>query len=534
MQLVNKLLTVIFVLVISIVAICSNALAAAAIPFQDISDSYAKQEIVDLYNKHIIAGTKPQQFEPHKTVTRAEFVAMMNRLLKVEPVNNQIAAFVDVPGNAWFYNEVQAAINLGLVQGTSEHYFSPKKVVTRQEAAVILVRALKQNTDSAVNSDLSFSDANDVASWAVDEVNKMNQLGLMKGSGGEFRPEAPLTREETAAIMYRVLHMSNWSKVIQTNPASTIQMGWQLDQSAAQFIDSIKKSHVNTAVPRWFFIEKTGTVSNYTDTTLLNWTMKNHIKLWALFGNHSDSNVTHEMLSTEANRSKTINQIVSYVKRYHLNGINMDFENVAASDRDHLTSFVASLASVLHQAGAVLSIDVSPDLGSDWTAAFDYAKLGTFADYVVLMAYDEHWGGGAEPGSVSSLPWFKQAIDKQLASVPSSKTIVALPFYTRDWSVTSQSVTSSAITLTEQVAKIKYGPGRVKWDDAVGQYVVSYTKQGVPHYIWAEDSRSLSAKYEYASSRNVKGFAYWYMGAETADIWTSIHNLQRYTSYEFK
>lgn len=129
-----------------------------------------------------------------------------------------------------------------------------------------------------------------------------------------------------------------------------------------------------------------------------------------------------------------ISQVAAYVKTYKLDGINVDFENVDPADREGLTAFVTSLTATLHALGAVVSVDVSPDLGTDWTDAFDYAKLGAVSDYMVLMGYEEHWNGDPKAGSVASLPWVEKALDTMLSEVVRAKTILALPLYTRDWS----------------------------------------------------------------------------------------------------
>ncbi|MBJ8191911.1 glycoside hydrolase, partial [Bacillus cereus] len=127
------------------------------------------------------------------------------------------------------------------------------------------------------------------------------------------------------------------------------------------------------------------------DASLSSWAKQNNKKVWAMLGNHSDPVLTHQILSDEKKRAAVIQKLAGYVKTYGLSGINVDFENVSPEDRLSLTAFISELGTSLRKAGAVLSIDVSPDLGTDWTEAFDYEALGRYADYVVLMGYDEHW-----------------------------------------------------------------------------------------------------------------------------------------------
>ncbi|MBO9599987.1 MAG: S-layer homology domain-containing protein, partial [Cohnella sp.] len=118
--------------------------ATNRLPFDDIRRNYATEAIVNMSNNKIITGTGIRAFEPDKPVTRAEFVTMLIRLLGIEPVSSAVQTFTDVPGTAWFYPWVQPAIQLNLVNGVSDVRFEPARTVTREEAAAMLNRALKQ------------------------------------------------------------------------------------------------------------------------------------------------------------------------------------------------------------------------------------------------------------------------------------------------------------------------------------------------------------------------------------------------------
>ncbi len=502
-------------------------------PFDDISSSFARQNIIDLAKEGIIDGTGDRKFEPKKNVTRAEFITMTSRLLKLQPVDSDIVTFSDVPRSAWYYGWVQAGIHLGIVEGKGMNQFQPDTRITRQEAAVLIVRALKEERDSSANVELPYQDRMKVADWAVSSVQVALKLGLMRGDQGSFRPNDYVTREETAAILDRVFKDSYWSKVLNTTPASNIQLGWQNASTTAQYIATIKQSTINTLVPRWFFFDNNNDkpLANYVDSSLLTYAKQNNKKIWAMLGNRSNAEWTHTALTDLVRRDNIIKQLTAYVKSYGLAGINVDFENVSPQDRLPLTSFVTELTKSLHTVGGVVSIDVSPDLGTDWTDAFDYAALGKAADYVVLMGYDEHWDGDPIAGSVSSLPWVERATNKLLTSVSASKTILALPLYTRDWTIRTSGATSEELSLVKQGQRLRSVWSSKSWDSNLAQYVATYTQNGLQHRIWMEEGRSISSKYLMAAEHGIAGFAYWYIGAETADIWTSIRNVNRYSSY---
>lgn len=507
---------------------------AENLPFTDLEGAYGTHEIAALYNQSIMKGTSPTLFSPDRPITRAESLTVLIRLLKLEPVHGAVAAFTDVPASRWYYGSVQAGVDLGITEGTSPGEFAPDQPLTRQEAAVWLVRALKQSGTSVGTAPV-FSDRGEMATWAVPSIAIVQELGLMQGDGGEFRPNAPITRQETAVLMARVLETRDFATKINQPAASGIQLGWQYNQTTEQYEQSVQRSGINTLSPRWLFLESNGTISQYIDRSLITWAGQHNKKVWAMVGNRFDADATHLMLADKAKSAAAVKQIGDLVRNYGLDGINLDFENIYPYDKAALTSFVQALAARLHQEQALLTFSVSPDLGTDWTEAFDYAALGKASDYMVLMGYDEHWAGGSVAGSVSSLPWQQRGLDRLIAAVPATKVILALPLYTRDWSLNKDgSAASSAdLTLTEQNRLLSAYGLHPKWNRTLQQYTADYTSGTVRHRIWVEDARSLSRKYAMGASRKIAGFAYWYVSSESADVWPALRNAGRYAGYHF-
>ncbi|MNZ41616.1 putative sporulation-specific glycosylase YdhD [compost metagenome] len=501
------------------------------LPYSDIANSYAKEAIMNLYNKNIMNGTSSSLFSPKEPVTRAQFMTTLIRLLNLEPVNSSIPAYSDVKKTAWYYGAVQASTDLGLTEGAGNGTFNPDQSVTRQEAATWIVRTLKQAAAEANGASYTgYTDDKSISAWARSYVSIISKLGVMEGSEGAFHPKQALTRQETAMILNRLLQNDDFSAKLNQAYKPGIQIGWQYSQTNEEFKASILQSNVNILSPRWYFLDSSGSFSDHTDTSLVKWGNQNGKKIWALFGNRSDQKITHQLLSSSEKSSAMIARIKSAVVKNGLHGINLDFENVAPADRNSLTAFVTKLANELHSVNAVLSVDVSPNLNSDWTEAFDYEALGKSADYIVMMGYDEHWSGGLYPGSVASLPWVENGLNTLIADVPGSKIILALPFYNRDWIVNSKGLSPSSedITLSEQANRVANKNSAVKWDQKSGQYTFSYWKSSTQHKIWLEESRSLSLKYKMALENNIAGFAYWSIGGETADIWTTLRNVAKY------
>jgi spore germination protein len=507
----------------------------SGLPFNDISRSYAKDAIVRLSKLNLIDGTGNRRFEPTKPIKRAEFITMMDRLFGIEPVISAIPSFSDVSKKDWFYRWVQPSAQLGVATGTSSSKFEPSRNVTRQDAAVMLAAALKQQATAAATATgiPVYQDQSQISTSALPSVLQLQKLAVMQGDGTKFRPAAAITRQEAAVFMDRVLQHQGWADQIRSKPASRIQLGWQYASTTAQYEQQILQSNVNTLSPRWFYLDKSETVKSTVDPALVTWAHQHGKKVWAMLGNRSNDTLTHQILTDPKLQTSAIQSLINNVGKYGIDGLNVDFENVLPEDRDSLTGFVSDLGKQLRAIHVVLSVNVSPDLGTDWTEAFDYSALGVCADYIVLMGYDEHWGGNTIPGSVSSLPWLNQGLESLLAQVPSKKVIMAMPLYTRDWSQTASGIRSEDWSLVKQndtVFNLKLQPA---WNPELGQYVTVFLQQKVTHQLWLEDGRSLTAKIRLGESHGLAGYAYWYMGSESPDIWVSLRNEMKFFSYHF-
>jgi|GEM_PF-371847 len=517
--------------------VTSAAAAGPSAPFDDVRDNFASQAIQRMAALHIVTGTSERLFEPDKPVTRAEFTTMLGRLLRIEPVESAIPSFSDAPKSAWYYGWVQSAIQLGLAQGINDASFAPNRPVTREEAAVLIARALKQPLDTvAVSTDLSepiYRDLAQIQNWALPSVYRLRQLGLMGGDAdGSFRPGSPMTRQEAAVLLDRIWSYPGWAKEIQAVPNTPIQLGWQYGQSIAQYEKEVLTSGINTLSPRSFFLNSNGSVADYTDAALVAWAHGKGKQVWTMVGNRSDQAATHAMLADAGRRSAFALQLAGLVRQYKLDGLNIDFENMAPADRQSFTAFISELNEALNKIPAVLSVNVSPDFGTDWTDVFDYAALGKAADYIVLMGYDEHWDGGA-PGSVSSLPWLRQGLTTLLKQVSASRVVLALPLYNRDWNTRAGITTSEEISLIQQNDLLANMHAKMRWDGEIGQYYASYGTTASLHQIWLEDGRSLTLKLGLGEAYGVAGYGFWYMGGESADVWTSLANARRFASYSF-
>ncbi|MCM3748109.1 pullulanase [Paenibacillus pasadenensis] len=177
--------------------------------FRDLTGHWAEAAVKQLAAKGIVNGTSAELFTPGKPVTRAEFTAMLVRALKLEASGTAAAGFKDVPSQAWYASAVAAAQQHGLVSGKSADSFQPDAPISREEMALMLMRAYDAQTDAAVTESgvkSSPKDMKDVSAWAVNGVREALALGIMKGySDGKFLPEGVTNRAESAQAVFNMM-----------------------------------------------------------------------------------------------------------------------------------------------------------------------------------------------------------------------------------------------------------------------------------------------------------------------------------------
>ncbi|CAK4867174.1 unnamed protein product [Aphanomyces euteiches] len=184
--------------------------------FSDLNGHWAKQDIELLASKQIISGTSKTAFTPNAKITRAEFASLLVRSLGLSSTSTKIA-YSDVTAKDWFYNDVATASAEGIISGTGNGKFNPNGQITREEMAVMIMRALKTagksvGGNTAVNQTLAaFKDADKISSWSKQSVAEAVANGLLQGvDGDKFVPADSATRAQAAVLLKRFLQKAGF------------------------------------------------------------------------------------------------------------------------------------------------------------------------------------------------------------------------------------------------------------------------------------------------------------------------------------
>ncbi|PQP81222.1 hypothetical protein C0Q44_22655 [Paenibacillus sp. PCH8] len=176
-----------------------------SIKFIDISQTFNRDQITWLAEQNIIQGVSETRFEPRRPITRAEFTALIVRLMGIEPTWNDQHGFQDVNDEDWFAAEIKAAVNRDMVHGMGNGRFAPYALVTREQASKIIANVVRKIRPEPLNSGRSFTDQTDVSDWAKEEVQELAGMFMITGyQDGSFRPMQHLSRSEAAALIFRL------------------------------------------------------------------------------------------------------------------------------------------------------------------------------------------------------------------------------------------------------------------------------------------------------------------------------------------
>jgi len=180
---------------------------SAIVSFKDVpANHWARQDIEFMAARSIVKGSDDNLFKPEEQVTRAEFTAFMQRALKLPEPGKNTPVFLDVPSSAWFCNSVAAAAYAGLVKGTGDGYFEPRRSITREEMATVIMRVYLLEQDNLPVGDLTFADASQISPWAKEAVAAAVKLGIIKGMDERhFVPREKATRAQAVVMIKRLL-----------------------------------------------------------------------------------------------------------------------------------------------------------------------------------------------------------------------------------------------------------------------------------------------------------------------------------------
>ena len=295
---------------------------------------------------------------------------------------------------------------------------------------------------------------------------------------------------------------------------------------------------LNTIAPTWFFLENTnGDIYSLASADYVNTAHSLGLKVWAVMNDFDGQTICNGPNSTEETaavlqstsvRNHIIEQIISEAVNTGIDGINVDYEKVSEESEVDFEQFIRELSAACHSNGLILSVD---NYVPTYTPQYNRYEEGVFADYFIIMGYDEHGPWSHEVGSVASLPYVTQGVQDTIdLGVNPSKIILGVPFYTRLWHEKDEggntfSFTCETMNMKDAQDAVSAAGATIEWNEEAGQnYATWILDNATAARIWLEDGKSIDKKLELMQEKNLAGAAMWKISWETPDIWDVISN----------
>ncbi|HJT65943.1 MAG TPA: glycosyltransferase [Pyrinomonadaceae bacterium] len=289
--------------------------------------------------------------------------------------------------------------------------------------------------------------------------------------------------------------------------------------------ESLKRNldHLDWVVAEWSHLQDVPNGGNplVTDVHIpaLNWIRltRPQTRIIPMVQNMVDEQWQHDLLARsigdEPHRQTLINALLSFVQDNKFSGICVDFEEPPVSSQANLLTFMQELHTAF-AAKNLLVVQAVPFSDPDW----NYKAYAAATDYLMLMAYDQHWSG-SDAGPVAAQDWFEQQLIAQMRNLDASKTIIALGNYGYNWS--SANNTADEVTFQEALITAQESSAAPAFDPATRNPYFEYDEEDQSHHkVWFLDAVTAYNEMRAASGYKPAGFAIWRLGSEDPSIWS--------------
>ena len=546
----KKKAAVIFSAIISS-AVCFTAFAS---PYSDVpEDHWAYNEIKSAGEIGFMSGMGDGTFGLGQNVTRAQFVSMLVRMFGWQQA--QGTSYSDVDPSAWYYNDVMTASAMGALG--NETGFRPNDNITREEIAVMLVRALGYDELAKEFSD-TYLPFNDVSS-NKGYISLAYDFGIVSGkTANSFDPYGTALREEAAAMMMRCYNkynsyldfvhgfyaFSSYSQKEMASKMDAVSFGW----SRMEYSDD-EGVVVNTTAANdneWSVPEGYTDIVEYLNDNSVNTNLN-------IYMSASESDDAEIILGSEENREEAVDVIIEELTVDYnqlgynpYDGVTIDFENLRGNMRDNFTEFLRKLNQELDLIGKNLYVTVQPNMkNSTYFDGYDFKAIGEIADKVILMAYD--YNAKSIPQDVMDSGFtttpvtpfdevyyaLKTITDDITGVADKNKVVLGISMSNIGWTVVDGQITNSrgnTYSYSEIADMIDDG-AEVKYSDKYKNPYLIYDSDDGKEIVWYENSRSIADKVKLAEMLGVSGISVWRLGlipqeSGELDIWDGIMELK--------
>ncbi len=563
----KKLLSFMTAAVLFMSLFFSNTVYASE--FKDVpQDHWAYGDIKTADELGIMSGTGNGNFGIGNNVKRSEFVSMIVRMFQWDKENTDVPSFQDnTDTSKWYYEDIETAVKHGAVKTDSKN-FRPEDPITREEIAVMLVRALgydtlAQSVSTVYNPFVDVTGNKGYITIAYD-------FGIISGkSSTVFDPKGTALREEAASMMIRAYNkyhqklqtihgfyaFSSYAQKEIAAQMDEVSVGWSalsLDVNGDILLNTKGADNNEWKIPDGYEEAVKYLKDNQTSVNLnIFLSAAKNVTL----ADGTTENPANEILLNPQNRKVAVSLIINELTREYpelgynpYDGVTIDFENLRGSQmRSSFSQFLIELSSQLTSIDKKLYVAVQPPLknSASYYDGYDFYTIGEVSDRIILMAHDyqansisqEVMDSGFTSTPVTPFDEVFFALH-ELASGTNAvkdkeKIMLAFSMNSVGWAKKDGFVTN-AVALKPSYEEInsRLGQGAVYTysDKYRNPYITYADESGQEVTVWYEDAQSIEDKIELAKMFGINEVSVWRIGtipnynANHLNIWDTIQN----------
>ena len=379
-----------------------------------------------------------------------------------------------------------------------------------------------------------------VALYSGSLPNLPNMEAKAKAFESTLDPSNPLTLKNTQNerykgfknFLFRKLRADSIRKARMKTPSKAKSLSliraafytpWNTKASYPDLEQNADK--LNTIFPEWFFIDTVKlTLQSRIDSQGLVLMKQKQLRILPILSNFNSSKkdfdgaLLHKILSNPKLENRLIQELVDSLTHYQLNGVNVDFEELAETTNGPLSNFIKKLYGALHPRKFLVTMDVAPKNND-----YDYPKLAAYSDYLVLMGYDEY-SPSTGPGPISSQKWLEDILAWTSDRVPPEKIILGLGGFGYDW---ANGKFAATYTYTDAINQAKATGAHIVYDNDSYNLHFNYASQDstndevdtVQHEVWFTDAATTFNILRFSDEYPTAGTALWRLGSEDQRMW---------------